>query len=317
MTIVSLRRAWKSGPLHDVVRVAPAEQACSRSSVGRRRTRSQPLDQPANPSRTSALGLAPIAPRITSGTCNIGRRWGLFLSGTKVSQIASRLPRPSLLSSIVCCLLLLLRTSSAGPQRSYERYAGPGCCHARFRARSLRAPGRPSKPSPMRSCPTITAPSESEHRGVAGLDDCPAHRARLVGRAHHGLSSRFAPWTPGSSAPRPAGQSSRRSSVSPRRRRSAPRPLPAPSPAWRSSSPSRAAASGQGMVENEHVAGLAARPSRRWTVRMSPCAQRTRRAGPAAQREPGTTWCRVDVDQALAPGRASYTVAEPSRASSA
>ena len=62
---------------------------------------SQPSISPANPSRTSALGLAPIAPRITSGTPISVAEGRPFSPGTNVSQIASRLALAASLSWIV------------------------------------------------------------------------------------------------------------------------------------------------------------------------------------------------------------------------
>src|SRR4029453_16653246 len=62
---------------------------------------SQPSISPANPSRTSALGWPPLAPRITSGTPIPVAEGRPFSPGTNVSQIASRLALAASLSWIV------------------------------------------------------------------------------------------------------------------------------------------------------------------------------------------------------------------------
>src|SRR4051794_13103141 len=79
-----------------------ASRNFSRSSWGREANpESHPSIRPAKPSRTSALGLAPIAPRITSGTPIPVAAGRPSSPGTNVSQIASRLARPASLSVIV------------------------------------------------------------------------------------------------------------------------------------------------------------------------------------------------------------------------
>src|SRR5215210_1576972 len=102
MTIVSLRSAWKAARCMTSSESHQASRNFSRSSCAREANpESQPSSSPAKPSLTSALGLAPIAPRITSGTPISVAAGSPFSPGTKVSQIASRLARPPSLSVIV------------------------------------------------------------------------------------------------------------------------------------------------------------------------------------------------------------------------
>src|SRR5215210_668517 len=102
MTIVSLRSAWKAARCMTSSESHQASRNFSRSPCAREaNAESHPSSSPAKPSLTSALGLAPIAPRITSGTPISVAAGSPFSPGTKVSQIASRLARPPSLSVIV------------------------------------------------------------------------------------------------------------------------------------------------------------------------------------------------------------------------